>query len=310
MALKSRNLMSDSGTNWYFEGEPIEAAGYYGITTGNHTVSISVQNFVGRVFLFGTLEDTPEKADLNDGWFLIKQQANTINQSIVQIVSDGSTLIYNLNIPGLSSNVFLTADGVTQTPGTDFTYSNGILTLVDTYDAGVVLTVRIMSPNYSEEAFDDPYFDTFTGDGIEVNYTVSTGTAGNTQNVFVAIDGVQQSPFTDFTYTNGILTFSVAPPDQSEIFVAVYPPNDNITLNDYWIQFPINSTDPDQGPVNPSPVFGPRTTVTTVGSFHGNYTYIKAILDRNYIKEDTESDPIQAYEELAVGAVSQILVNY
>lgn len=44
------------------QGEPIKAAGWYGISSGLHTVAVYVQNFTGRIFIEGTLSDNPYDA--------------------------------------------------------------------------------------------------------------------------------------------------------------------------------------------------------------------------------------------------------
>lgn len=71
MAILSRQVLSDTGIEWNIVSEPIKAAGWYGRTTGLHTMSFTLRNFVGRVYVVATLENSPEDADRNGGWFPI-----------------------------------------------------------------------------------------------------------------------------------------------------------------------------------------------------------------------------------------------
>ena len=48
-------------------GEPVPAAGYYGSTTGTHTLALKVSNFTGTIFIDGTLSPKPRNTD----WFPI-----------------------------------------------------------------------------------------------------------------------------------------------------------------------------------------------------------------------------------------------
>lgn len=58
-----------SGTGGYVDmaGPQIPANGYYGFNDGLHTISIFVQNFIGRVYIEASLENNPAETD----WFPI-----------------------------------------------------------------------------------------------------------------------------------------------------------------------------------------------------------------------------------------------
>lgn len=71
MAILSRTVLSDTGTNWNMVSEPLRAAGWYGRTPGLHTISFTLRNFVGRIYVLATLENSTEAADANNGWFPI-----------------------------------------------------------------------------------------------------------------------------------------------------------------------------------------------------------------------------------------------
>lgn len=71
MAILTKTVMTETGQAWDLESEPVAAAGLMGMTTGLHTMSFTLHNFVGRICVVATLENTPEEADANDGWFPI-----------------------------------------------------------------------------------------------------------------------------------------------------------------------------------------------------------------------------------------------
>lgn len=52
-------------------GEPVRAAGWYGPNNGQHTLTINVQNFTGRISIQATLVPNPQDAD----WFSILPSA-------------------------------------------------------------------------------------------------------------------------------------------------------------------------------------------------------------------------------------------
>lgn len=69
MAILSKQVLSDTQEDWNVLSDPIKAAGWYGRTNGLHTLSFTLRNFVGRIYLMATLENTPEEADANNSWF-------------------------------------------------------------------------------------------------------------------------------------------------------------------------------------------------------------------------------------------------
>lgn len=60
-------------------------------------------------------------------------------------------------------------------------------------------------------AFATYRFDTFTGDGVETQFTLSADPA-TLGNLDIAVGGVTQTPGTDYTLLSGVLVFSSAPP--------------------------------------------------------------------------------------------------
>lgn len=71
MALVSKQALTDTGTKWNVLGDAIPAAGFYGRTSGLHTMAFTLRNFVGRIYVVATLENSVAEADANNGWFPI-----------------------------------------------------------------------------------------------------------------------------------------------------------------------------------------------------------------------------------------------
>lgn len=77
-----------------FVGDPVRAAGWYGLPEGLHTVAIYTRNFTGRVFIEGSLSMDPNCCD----WFPIKlSQCQYIeypkNPLAIQSPYDGDTMV-------------------------------------------------------------------------------------------------------------------------------------------------------------------------------------------------------------------------
>jgi hypothetical protein len=71
---------------------------------------------------------------------------------------------------------------------------------------------------YSGMLLEALILDTFTGDGIEVNYTLTEAPL-DINNTIVTIGGVVQTPQINYTLSGDILTFTTAPINDSEITV-------------------------------------------------------------------------------------------
>jgi len=79
-------------------GEPMRGAGWYGHTTGLHTVAIRVLNFRGRVSVQATIANDPTVSD----WFSVLPDAIPYIEYpqrgyVVQMPSSGETSIFGFN---------------------------------------------------------------------------------------------------------------------------------------------------------------------------------------------------------------------
>lgn len=60
--------LSDSDFRWNEVSLPLASGGYYGATTGLHTMAFTLRNFIGRIYVQATLASNPKEED----WFPIK----------------------------------------------------------------------------------------------------------------------------------------------------------------------------------------------------------------------------------------------
>jgi hypothetical protein len=86
MSTTSINILP-SQAELSYTGDKIKADGYYGQTDGLHTVSARVTNFVGRIYLEGSLATDPASTD----WFPIYlTSGNSFRQYPVTSTPSGS----------------------------------------------------------------------------------------------------------------------------------------------------------------------------------------------------------------------------
>jgi len=63
MSYTSIIMLGDTNGQFEVTGNKIRGDGFYGLTEGNHTISIHLNNFTGRIWLEGTLADDPRNDD-------------------------------------------------------------------------------------------------------------------------------------------------------------------------------------------------------------------------------------------------------
>lgn len=59
-----------------FVGDPIKSLGYYATNRKLQTIGIHTTNFVGRIWVYGSLKEKPNK-DIDSDWFVIPLTENT-----------------------------------------------------------------------------------------------------------------------------------------------------------------------------------------------------------------------------------------
>lgn len=86
MSATSITLLTNQSSLSY-SGDAVKADGYYGKTDGVHTVSVTVNNFVGRIHIEASLATTPTAAD----WFPIYlNSGNSFKQYPVTATPSGA----------------------------------------------------------------------------------------------------------------------------------------------------------------------------------------------------------------------------
>lgn len=74
--------------HWNEVSLPLASGGYYGSTSGLHTIAFSLQHFVGRIYVEATLASEPKEED----WFKIK-----FTECCEYFVEFNDTKIYDAN---------------------------------------------------------------------------------------------------------------------------------------------------------------------------------------------------------------------
>lgn len=85
-------LLPYNSTDLNITGDKKRAAGYYGYASGMHTVSMSLNNFTGRIYIQGSLIDNPTEND----WFNIQLNNNSYIQYNNQTLTDSYTFLVNM----------------------------------------------------------------------------------------------------------------------------------------------------------------------------------------------------------------------
>lgn len=147
-------------------------------------------------------------------------------QSVLGLVTDtfagdGTTTAYRLSVvPASPDYIAINIDGVSQLRSA-YTLSGNQITFTGTPVAGAVIEVRsTTATNYG--AITGLTFDSYTGDGTTVNYTLSS-TPVNRNYTMVALGGIVQAK-SGYSIVGSTLTFSAAPPAGAPIEVTSFGP--------------------------------------------------------------------------------------
>lgn len=92
---------TDDNFYWNEVSLNLPAGGYWGSTTGLHTIAFTLREFIGRIYVQATLSSDPQE----DDWFPIK-----FNESCKYYMEFTDTRIYNSN-----TGVLMTDPGATGT---------------------------------------------------------------------------------------------------------------------------------------------------------------------------------------------------
>ena len=121
---------------------------------------------------------------------------------------NNSNTIFTLSVSSTTDRSFVYLNGVQQAPTTDYAISGTTLTFVAAPATNNVIEVRSFDiPSIADITITS---DTFTANGTQTNFTLSTPDSSVT-NSLVFLNGVTQVPTTDYTLSSTTLTFLSAP---------------------------------------------------------------------------------------------------
>ena len=100
--MSSVTLLGSSQMQKDMTGDPIKADGWYGYPDGLHTIAIVLANFIGRIYIEGTLSSNPSDCD----WFPIKLHPNQTNYYLEFPIDPNSVNEYNGGDSGVFSYTF------------------------------------------------------------------------------------------------------------------------------------------------------------------------------------------------------------
>lgn len=154
-----------------------------------------------------------------------------------EYVGDGSTTTFTLSqeVPGgFESNVLVIVENVLQQPVESYTIAgdNITLTFSEAPASGAVIyvlhqgnatyqmipVVGSVTPDKLSENLRNFTIDTFTGNGTLTTFALST-TPTTANSILVSVDGIIQTPTTNYTLTDNDLIFTSAPDSGTAITV-------------------------------------------------------------------------------------------
>lgn len=135
--------------------------------------------------------------------------------------SDGITTVYALSqTPPSIDFIAVNIDGVTQLKSA-YSLTSNQLTLSGTPTIGAIIDVKSTNAT-NMGVLTGLVFDTFTGNGVQVNYTLSTSPT-NKNFTMVSIGGLTQNK-NNYSVSGTTLTFTSAPPNTAPIEVVTFGP--------------------------------------------------------------------------------------
>lgn len=144
--------------------------------------------------------------------------------------ANGTANSFTLSNSANTSRTFVFLNGVAQTPVTDFTVSNTVLSFASPpagNDVISIFAVDISSPNDVEFTTDK-----FAGNDSNTQFTLGSSITANSY-AFVLLNGIAQVPTNDYGISGTTLTFTTAPTSTDEILVISINSADNLTTTTF-----------------------------------------------------------------------------
>jgi hypothetical protein len=160
-------------------------------------------------------------ASATNSWSRASSALPSLSVLTDTFTSDGVTTAYSLSsTPPTIDYVTVNIDGVAQLKSA-YSLTNNILTLTGTPSSGAVIDVRSTTAT-NIGVLTGLVFDTFTGTGAQVNFTLSTSPT-NKNFTMVSIGGLTQNK-NNYSVSGSTLTFTTAPPNTAPIEVVTFGP--------------------------------------------------------------------------------------
>jgi hypothetical protein len=132
-------------------------------------------------------------------------------------VGDGTETAFTLTQTGSANSILVLVEGLVQFHDEDYDVSGTTLTFTSAPAINEAIEVLHISGASTYHFMRYGAVDTFTGDDITTDYTLSV--AANTSTATVYLDGLLQAPTTDFTISGTTLAFATAPLDGEVVLV-------------------------------------------------------------------------------------------
>lgn len=172
-----------------------------GVYQNKDTYSISGANVV--LTGVATANDTLEVTTFT--------RVTTVNASMYitrTYQGDGSTNTFTISSGHTANTILVFNNGVAQFPVEDYTVSGTTVTYVATPQSDETIQIRELPINTQIPAT-QPVMRRYTANGVQTQFTVTTGHTANTLLVFE--NGICQVPVNDYTVSGTTLTFVTAP---------------------------------------------------------------------------------------------------
>ena len=201
--------------------------------------------YIGRQPSYGALETQNLTADSSTTTFTLDYAVGSTASVLVSVagviqqpntgysLSGGGNNIVFSAAPTTGDTIFVTFLGLTRDVGSFL--STGIITtqpgeasvaqddLVLVYDTSASALRKMTKANFSPTITLTHVTRTATGDGSTVGFTVTSGVDVN--NVMVILNGLVQTPTTDYSVSSTTLTFGTAPQASDAIVIRELPRN-------------------------------------------------------------------------------------
>ena len=201
--------------------------------------------YIGRQPSYGALETQNLTADSSTTTFTLDYAVGSTASVLVSVagviqqpntgysLSGGGNNIVFSAAPTTGDTIFVTFLGLTRDVGSFL--STGIITtqtaessiaqddLILIYDTSASALRKMTKANFSPTITLTHVTRTATGDGSTVGFTVTSGVDVN--NVMVILNGLVQTPTTDYSVSSTTLTFGTAPQASDAIVIRELPRN-------------------------------------------------------------------------------------